>query len=59
MAAPAAQPRRSYAQRAHEVADKINEIAQLRSDPDRWHQAKDDAARAARRLALALEADGL
>jgi hypothetical protein len=59
LADPSPPPRRTYAQRAHEVADKINEIAQLRSDPDRWHQAKDDAARSARRLALALEADGL
>jgi hypothetical protein len=59
MPLPAEPNRRTYAQRVDELADKINEIAQLRSDPDRWHQAKDDAARSARRLALALEADGL
>jgi hypothetical protein len=59
MPPPAEPPRRTYAQRAHEVADLINKIAQLRSDPDLWHEAKDDAARSARRLALALEADGL
>jgi hypothetical protein len=52
-------PRRTYAQRAHAIADKINKICQLRSDPEAFHEAKDDAAREARRLALALEADGL
>jgi hypothetical protein len=51
--------RRTYAQRANAIADKINRICQLRSDPDAFHQAKDDAAREARRLAMALEADGL
>ena len=51
--------RRTYAERAHAVADKINRICQLRGNPDAFHQAKDDAAREARRLALALEADGL
>jgi hypothetical protein len=51
--------RRTYAQRVDALADKINRICQLRSDPDAFHQAKDDAAREARRIALALEADGL
>lgn len=54
-----APPRRTYAQRADALADKINQICQLRSDPDAFHEAKDDAAREARRLARALEADGL
>lgn len=52
-------PRRTYAQRANAIADKINRICHLRGDPEAFHQAKDDAAREARRLALALEADGL
>lgn len=51
--------RRTYAERVDGVADKINRICQLRSDPDAFHQAKDDAAREARRIALALAADGL
>ncbi len=51
--------RRSYAERADEIAALINDICQLRSDPDRWHQAKNAAAVAARRLAAALRADGL
>jgi hypothetical protein len=52
-------PRRTYAQRADALASKINTICQLRSDPEAFHQAKDDAAREARKLALALAADGL
>jgi hypothetical protein len=51
--------RRTYAQRVDALADKINRICLLRSDPDAFHEAKDDAARTARRLALALAADGL
>lgn len=53
------QPRRTYAQRANAIADKINQICQLRSDPEAFHEDKDDAAREARQLALALEEDGL
>lgn len=55
----AAPPRRSYAQRVHELADKINRIALMRSDPHALHQRRDEAAREARRIATALEADGL
>ena len=51
--------RRSYAQRADEIANLINGICQLRSDPEKFHEAKDAAAKSARRLARALEADGL
>ena len=51
--------RRSYAQRADAIADAINRICQMRSDPEAFHQAKDAAAREARKLALALAADGL
>lgn len=51
--------RRSYAQRADEVADLINGICQMRSDPEKWHEQKDAAARKARGLARALDADGL
>ncbi len=57
--APSAPARRSYAERAHELAGLIGRICQLRSDPEAFHQAKDDAARRARGLALALESDGL
>ena len=57
--ATASPARRSYAQRADALADAINSICQLRSNPDAFHQAKDAAAREARRLARALEADGL
>lgn len=56
---PAPTPRRTYAQRADEVANLINEICVLRIDPERWHETRDTAARAARKLALALAADGL
>ncbi|GGI82164.1 hypothetical protein GCM10007973_18270 [Polymorphobacter multimanifer] len=59
MATAAVAPRRTYAQRANEVADLINKICLLRSDADRWHETRDAAARAARKLALALDADGL
>ena len=59
MAASAPAPRRTYASRANEVADLINEICLVRIDPDRWHQTRDAAARAARKLALALDAVGL
>lgn len=52
-------PRRTYAQRADEIADLINGICQLRSDPDKWHEQKDAAARKARGLAAALRTDGL
>lgn len=52
-------PRRTYAQRATEIAEMINRICQLRSDPEAFHEAKDAAARKARGLALALATDGL
>jgi hypothetical protein len=51
--------RRTYAQRADALAEAINRICQLRSDPMAFHEAKDDAARQARGLARALDADGL
>lgn len=57
--AVSASPRRSYAERADEIANLINGICQLRSDPEKFHEAKDAAAKTARRLARALEADGL
>ena len=50
---------RSYAARADALADSINRISQLRSDPGAFHEAMDSAAKDARRLARALEADGL
>lgn len=49
----------TYAGRADAVADRINRIADLRSDPHAFHQAKDEAARAARKLADHLRAEGL
>ena len=55
----AAPPRRSYAQRVHELADKINRIAPMHADPHALHQRRDEAAREARKIAAALEADGL
>lgn len=55
----AALPRRSYAQRVHELADKINRIALMHADPHALPERRDEAAREARRIAAALEADGL
>lgn len=55
----AAPPRRLYAQRVHELADKINRIAPMHADPHALHQRRDEAAREARKIAAALEADGL
>ena len=51
--------RRTYAERADALADLINRIALMHSDPHALHQRRDEAARAARALAAALRADGL
>lgn len=51
--------RRSYAERAGEIADLINTICHHRSDPEAFHEAKDSAARKARALQRALDSDGL
>ena len=51
--------RRSYAQRLDALADLINRIALMHADPHALHQRRDEAHREARRLARALEADGL
>jgi hypothetical protein len=54
-----AAPRRTYAERADGLADLINRITLMYSDPHALHQRRDEAAREARRLAAALRADGL
>lgn len=51
--------RRSYAERADDVAALITKICVLRVDPERWHETRDAAAHAARCLARSLDADGL
>lgn len=50
---------RTYAERLDALADLINRIALLHSDPHAFHQRRDEAAREARRIAAALRADGL
>ena len=57
--AAAVAPRRTYAERVDALADLINRIALMHSDPHALHQRRDEAAREARRLAAALRADGL
>lgn len=52
-------PRRTYAARVDELADKINRIALSNHAPESFHEARDDAARTARQLAKSLAADGL
>lgn len=51
--------RRSYAERSAGLVDLINRIALMHNDPHALHQRRDEAAREARSLALALAADGL
>ncbi len=51
--------RRSYAEQAEALATLINRIALMHGDPHALHQRRDEAVRAARRLAAALRADGL
>lgn len=57
--APGDLGRRTYAQRADEVADLVNRIGDLRTNPHQFHETRDEAARAARKLARALDSDGL
>lgn len=51
--------RRTYAERLDALADLINRITPMHSDPHALHQRRDQAARQARALAAALRADGL
>ncbi len=59
MAVAAAPVRRSYADRADALGTLINRIAELRSNPNHFHEMRDAAAREARALARALRGDGL